>query len=147
MKEGEFVVLATSEEFEQSRGLPCDRCGGGAAAVFQRNDVPNAPPRRVCGDWWPAERAENIRLAIAEGALFSSWGHAFEVSPEWLVAFLDAVEAVLPSEVPVTDPRRTCWRAERHSAARELQRAASRVEGPIPERVRHFVERVLGAEE
>lgn len=120
----------------------CDRCGQKGTVVRSgRQDVQSATMGRYCPTCWPAQRAEQVRQSVEEGAQYSTLQR--DPAPSWdrVVALVVAVERALPPAA-VDDPKRKSRRRSALvSVAHEIAAAAAKLDGPMPHVVQDFIAR------
>jgi ribosomal protein S27AE len=139
-REPQLIVTTEPNPWDPDR--ICDRCGRrGTVARSHRTDVAESPMRWYCGACWPEQRAEQVRQSLDEGALYATAKHDRTITWERLVALVAAAERVLPREEPGDPRQRIRWRIGCVSIASELSAEAGRLEGPMPDVVREFMDR------
>lgn len=139
--DGKLLVITTDPYPFDPEGL-CDRCGQqGTVVRSQRHDIPSAPMGRYCGACWPAQRAEQVRRSLEEGAQYATVAH--DPAPSWdrLVALVVSVEQVLATAGGDVYGRRGRMGGARVAVAWEIRAAAGRLDGPMPQVVQDFLDR------
>jgi len=96
---------------------------------------------RYCRTCWPAQRAEQVRQSVEEGATHSTVHR--DPAPSWdqLIALVVAVEQAVPLVVDADPSRQRRRKIGLFFVAREIAATAAKLSGPMPQVVKDFIDR------